>query len=43
MNAQEGEHFEHFLVPAISGGAGTSINMNMNEIHRQPRPADDGP
>ena len=27
-----GKHFEHFLVPAISGGAGTSINMNMNEI-----------
>jgi aspartate ammonia-lyase len=29
---EEGEHFEHFIVPAISGGAGTSINMNMNEI-----------
>lgn len=28
----EGQHFEHFLVPAISGGAGTSINMNVNEI-----------
>ncbi len=27
-----GEHFEHFIVPALSGGAGTSINMNMNEI-----------
>ncbi|MCK5882253.1 MAG: hypothetical protein KAG61_01085 [Bacteriovoracaceae bacterium] len=27
-----GEHFEHFIVPAISGGAGTSINMNVNEI-----------
>ncbi len=27
-----GEHFEHFIVPAISGGAGTSINMNINEI-----------
>ncbi|MDX9728555.1 MAG: lyase family protein [Bacteroidales bacterium] len=27
-----GKHFEHFIVPAISGGAGTSINMNMNEI-----------
>jgi aspartate ammonia-lyase len=27
-----GNHFEHFIVPAISGGAGTSINMNMNEI-----------
>ena len=28
----EGKHFEHFIVPAISGGAGTSINMNVNEI-----------
>ncbi|MBF0315192.1 MAG: aspartate ammonia-lyase [Oligoflexia bacterium] len=28
----QGEHFEHFIVPAISGGAGTSINMNVNEI-----------
>lgn len=28
----EGKHFEHLIVPAISGGAGTSINMNMNEI-----------
>ena len=27
-----GEHFEHFIVPAIQGGAGTSINMNVNEI-----------
>lgn len=27
-----GHHFEHFIVPAISGGAGTSINMNVNEI-----------
>lgn len=27
-----GKHFEHFIVPAVSGGAGTSINMNMNEI-----------
>jgi aspartate ammonia-lyase len=27
-----GNHFEHFIVPAISGGAGTSINMNVNEI-----------
>lgn len=24
--------YEHFIVPAISGGAGTSINMNINEI-----------
>ncbi len=28
----EGEHFDAFIVPAISGGAGTSINMNVNEI-----------
>lgn len=28
----EGEHFTEFIVPAISGGAGTSINMNINEI-----------
>lgn len=27
-----GEHFEYFIVPAVSGGAGTSINMNVNEI-----------
>jgi aspartate ammonia-lyase len=25
-------HFEYFIVPAIQGGAGTSINMNVNEI-----------
>jgi aspartate ammonia-lyase len=28
----EGKHFDHFIVPGISGGAGTSINMNINEI-----------
>ncbi len=28
----EGQHFSSFIVPAISGGAGTSINMNVNEI-----------
>lgn len=27
-----GKYFDHFIVPAISGGAGTSINMNINEI-----------
>lgn len=27
-----GKHYQHFIVPAISGGAGTSINMNVNEI-----------
>ncbi len=28
----DGQHFPSFIVPAISGGAGTSINMNVNEI-----------
>lgn len=28
----EGDYFEHFVVPALQGGAGTSINMNVNEI-----------
>ncbi|MCU4173715.1 lyase family protein [Carboxylicivirga sp. N1Y90] len=28
----EGKHFEQMIVPAIQGGAGTSINMNVNEI-----------
>ena len=28
----EGKHFADFIVPAVSGGAGTSINMNINEI-----------
>lgn len=27
-----GQHFTHFIVPAVQGGAGTSINMNVNEI-----------
>ena len=27
-----GQWFDHFIVPAISGGAGTSINLNINEI-----------
>ncbi len=27
-----GKYFDSFIVPAISGGAGTSINMNVNEI-----------
>ncbi|MBN1117314.1 MAG: hypothetical protein JXA77_08935 [Bacteroidales bacterium] len=26
------QHFNSFIVPAISGGAGTSINLNVNEI-----------
>lgn len=29
---REGAFFDSFIVPAISGGAGTSINMNVNEI-----------
>jgi len=29
---EEGKYFDAFIVPAISGGAGTSINMNVNEI-----------
>jgi len=28
----DGKYFEHFIVPAIQGGAGTSINMAVNEI-----------
>ena len=28
----EGRHFHHFIVPGVTGGAGTSINMNVNEI-----------
>jgi aspartate ammonia-lyase len=28
----EGKHFDNFIIPAIQGGAGTSINMNINEI-----------
>jgi aspartate ammonia-lyase len=29
---ENGGHFTNFIVPAIQGGAGTSINMNVNEI-----------
>lgn len=28
----KGKYFDSFIVPAIQGGAGTSINMNINEI-----------
>ena len=28
----EGLYFSHFITPAMQGGAGTSINMNINEI-----------
>lgn len=27
-----GSHFEHFIIPGVQGGAGTSINLNINEI-----------
>ncbi|TAL71644.1 MAG: aspartate ammonia-lyase [Bacteroidetes bacterium] len=27
-----GKHYDQFIIPAIQGGAGTSINMNINEI-----------
>ncbi|MDX2432815.1 MAG: lyase family protein, partial [Bacteroides sp.] len=27
-----GAHFENFIVPGVQGGAGTSINLNVNEI-----------
>ena len=28
----EGNYFDSFIVPAVQGGAGTSINLNINEI-----------
>jgi aspartate ammonia-lyase len=28
----KGTYFDQFIVPAVQGGAGTSINMNINEI-----------
>ncbi len=28
----EGRHYDNFIIPAVQGGAGTSINMNINEI-----------
>lgn len=31
-DVSKGEYFNDFIVPAVSGGAGTSINMNINEI-----------
>jgi aspartate ammonia-lyase len=31
-DVSEGKYFTSFIVPAVSGGAGTSINMNVNEI-----------
>ncbi|MBS0012316.1 MAG: hypothetical protein KFF49_12965 [Bacteroidales bacterium] len=32
MEVSDGKWFSHFIVPAVQGGAGTSINMNVNEI-----------
>jgi aspartate ammonia-lyase len=32
VEVSQGRHYEHFIVPAIQGGAGTSINLNVNEI-----------
>ena len=32
IEVSQGKHFNHFIVPAIQGGAGTSINLNINEI-----------
>jgi aspartate ammonia-lyase len=32
MEVSAGNYFEHFIVPALQGGAGTSINLNINEI-----------
>src|SRR6056297_147304 len=32
LKIASGDFFEQFIVPAIQGGAGTSINMNINEI-----------
>jgi aspartate ammonia-lyase len=32
QEVSEGKYFDNFIVPAVQGGAGTSINMNINEI-----------
>lgn len=32
LEISDGKYFEFFIVPAVQGGAGTSINMNVNEI-----------
>lgn len=32
LEISEGTHYQDFIVPAVQGGAGTSINMNINEI-----------
>ncbi|MFZ4401671.1 MAG: lyase family protein [Bacteroidales bacterium] len=32
IEVAEGKYFDNFIIPAVQGGAGTSINMNVNEI-----------
>ena len=32
IEVSEGKFYDQFIVPAIQGGAGTSINLNVNEI-----------
>ncbi|PLW93560.1 MAG: aspartate ammonia-lyase [Marinilabiliales bacterium] len=32
LEISEGKHYDQFIVPGLSGAAGTSINMNINEI-----------
>ncbi len=32
IEVSQGKYFDHFIVPAMQGGAGTSINLNINEI-----------
>ncbi len=32
VEVSEGLYYSHFIIPAMQGGAGTSINMNINEI-----------
>jgi aspartate ammonia-lyase len=32
QEVSSGNYFDSFIVPAVQGGAGTSINMNINEI-----------
>jgi aspartate ammonia-lyase len=32
IEVSQGRYFEFFIIPAVQGGAGTSINMNINEI-----------
>ncbi len=32
IEVSQGKYFDQFIVPAVQGGAGTSINLNVNEI-----------